>query len=207
MSAYKKSIRYRLSYIILILLLCIVGSVGVFCYQLSIHIDEMSRYESKLLATRIINSAVEKVLKDLPVQELVSEVRDNNGQIVSLSLDSKKTNAINNLISETVTKKLKECEDEGFKVPIGTLSGINFLNGRGFDVELRLHQLGAVSTQFLSEFESCGINQSKYRVYIQIKVELSAVMAVKTTDITVDYQYLIGEKVVVGAVPNTYFSV
>ena len=106
-----------------------------------------------------------------------------------------------------MTKKLKECEDEGFKVPIGTLSGINSLNGRGFDVELRLHQLGAVSTQFLSEFESCGINQSKYRVYIQIKVELSAVMAVKTTDITVDYQYLIGEKVVVGAVPNTYFSV
>ncbi|MBP3273034.1 MAG: sporulation protein YunB, partial [Ruminococcus sp.] len=90
---------------------------------------------------------------------------------------------------------------------IGTLSGITFLNGRGFDLELKLHQLGSVSTRIVSEFESCGINQSKYKVILEIQVELSAVLPVKTTDISVDFQYLIGERIIVGKVPDNYFSV
>ena len=89
---------------------------------------------------------------------------------------------------------------------MGTLSGITFLAGRGFDLELRLHQLGSVSTKIMSEFDDCGINQSRYRVYINISVELSAVLPIKTTEITVDRQYLIAEKVIVGDVPEAYFS-
>lgn len=207
MSVYKRSKKCKLSYAVLAVLLVMAGFIGVFCYQLSIHIDEMSRYESKLLATTIINSAVEKTLSEFSEQELVREVYDDSGQIVSVTLDSAKTNEVNSLITQAITQRIKDSEDEGFKVPIGTLSGITFLNGRGFDLSLRLHQIGAVSTQVMSEFESCGINQTKYRVYIQIKVELSAVLPIKTTDVSVDYQYLIGERVIVGKIPSTYFSV
>ncbi|MBQ2581918.1 MAG: sporulation protein YunB, partial [Ruminococcus sp.] len=94
----------------------------------------------------------------------------------------------------------------GFNVPIGTLSGITFLAGRGFDLELKLHQLGSVSTRIRSEFDDCGINQSRYRVYINISVELSAVLPIRTTEITVESQYLLAEKVIVGDVPDAYFS-
>lgn len=206
MSAYKRSKKCKLSYVVLAIVFVIVAAVGVFCWQLSIHIDEISRYESKLLATRIINSAVEKSLERFSDQELVKEICDENGQVVSISLDQAKTNEINSLITQAITRKIQQSEDEGFKVPIGTLSGITFLNGRGFDLDLRLHQLGAVSTQIMSDFESCGINQSKYRVYIRINVELSAVLPVRSTDVTVDYEYLIGERIVVGKIPNVYFS-
>ena len=58
----------------------------------------------------------------------------------------------------------------------------------------------------MSEFDDCGINQSRYRVYINISVELSAVLPIKTTEITVERQYLIAEKVIVGDVPEAYFS-
>ncbi len=205
-SVYKSSKKCKLSYALIAVLIIVFIAAAVFCYQLSIHIDEISRYESKLLATRIINTAVENSLDSIDVNELISEKFDSSGKLQALSLDHIKTNRINSTISAAVTDMLKKYEDEGFKVPIGTLSGITFLNGRGFDLDLRLHQLGAVSTQMHSEFVSCGVNQSKYRVYIEIKVELSAVLPIKTTDVSVDYEYLIGEKVIVGEVPNSYFS-
>lgn len=206
MSVLKRSRKNRLSYILLIILSLLILFAAVFCYQLSKHIDEISRYESKLLAVRIINTAVYEVLADIDVDDIITESRDKNGLVTSLTLDHTKTNRVNNTISSRITDLLKKYEDEGFKVPIGTLSGITFLNGRGFDLDLRLHQLGAVSTQILSDFVSEGINQSKYRVYVKINVELSAVLPLGSTDVRVDHEYVIGEKVVVGAVPNTFFS-
>ena len=206
MSAFKRSKRCRLSYILLAILVLLLSLVSYFCCQLCIHIDDISRYESKLLATRIINSAVKESLKNIDVDELISEKYDSTGKLQSLSLDHIKTNKINNIISESVTDMMNKYENKGFKVPIGTLSGITFLSGRGFDLELRLHQLGAVSTQMHSDFVSCGINQSKYRVFIEIKVELSAVLPIKTTDICVKSDYLIAEKIIVGEVPGSYVS-
>ena len=207
MSVYKRSKKCRIINAFMLVLSIIIIALCVFFYQLSVHIDEISRYESKLLAMKIINMAVEKAMIDVPSDELVVEEKDENGTVTSLTLDPSKTNKINYIISDTINSKLKEYEDEGFKVPVGTLSGITFLNGRGFDLELRLHQLGAVSTKIRSEFVSCGVNQSKYRVFVQIKVELSAVLAVSTTDVCVEHEFLLCEKVIVGKVPNSYFSV
>ena len=58
MSVYKRSLKSKLSYIALVIFAVVVFLIGVFCYQLSLHIDEMSKYESKLLATDIINSGI-----------------------------------------------------------------------------------------------------------------------------------------------------
>ena len=206
MSAYRSSKKHRFSYFLLIVMIVLVLSVTFFCCQLAVHIDEISRYESKFLAVKIINSAVETVMKSISPDELIKENLSESGEIASLSLDPKNTNMINYILSDTISSKLKEYENEGFSVSIGTLSGITFLNGRGFDIDIRLQQLGAVTTHIRSEFVSCAVNQSKYRVYVDIKVELRAVLPISSTDVSVEQEYLIGEKVIVGKVPNTYFS-
>ena len=206
MSAYRRSKKHRLSYLLLFVMTVLVVTVSVFCCQLSVHIDEISRYESKLLAVKIINSAVETVINNISPDELIKENLSESGEIASLSLDPKNTNMINYILSDTISSKLKEYEDEGFSVPVGTLSGVTLFNGRGFDIDIRLQQLGAVSTHIRSEFVSCAVNQSKYRVYVDIKVELRAVLPISSTDVSVEQEYLIGEKVIVGKVPNTYFS-
>ncbi len=206
MSAYRSTKKHRFSYFLLIVMIVLVLSVTFFCCQLAVHIDEISRYESKLLAVKIINSAVETVINNISPDELIKENLSESGEIASLSLDPKNTNRINYILSDTISSKLKEYEDEGFSVPVGTLSGVTLFNGRGFDIDIRLQQLGAVSTHIRSEFVSCGVNQSKYRVYVDIMVELRAVLPISSIDVSVEQEYLIGEKVIVGKVPNTYFS-
>lgn len=80
MSVYKRTKRSRIYYTLFTIAVIIVGAIAVFCYQLSLHIDEMSRSESKLLATRIINTAIEKVLSKYNGQQLICEKTDLNGQ-------------------------------------------------------------------------------------------------------------------------------
>ncbi|WP_028505621.1 sporulation protein YunB [Ruminococcus sp. FC2018] len=207
MSAYRTSKKCRLSYIVLSILLALIVLIGYFCYQLSLHLDEVCRSESKLLAVEMINSAVEETLSADITGELIKETKDEKGNVVALSLDPVSTNKINNIVSQAVSRKIRENENKAFNVPIGTLSGIPFLNGRGFDLDLRLNQIGLVTTRIRSEFEACGINQTRYKVYIEINVELNAIMSVNNAKISVEHQYLIGEKVIVGDVPQSYFSI
>ena len=206
MSAFRTSKKCRTSYIVFSILLAFIVLIGYFCYQLSLHLDEVCRSESKLLAVEIINTAVKETLDQNMTGELIREKKNKKGNVTALSLDPVVTNRINNTISQAVTEKIRENENKAFKVPIGTLSGIPFLSGRGFDLELRLNQIGLVTTSLRSEFESCGINQTRYKVFVEIKVDLNAIMSVNKAKISVQHQYLIGEKVIVGDVPQSYFS-
>jgi sporulation protein YunB len=87
-------------------------------------------------------------------------------------------------------------------VPLGTLTGITYLSGRGPEVKIKLHQIGAVDAQIVSKFESAGINQTKHSLKIEVKVELSAILPGHSTDVTVEDEYLVGETVIVGQIPQ-----
>lgn len=206
MSVYKRRRKSRLRLLLSASAVIVIAAFVLFSYQLWIHMDEISEYESRIIATEIINEAVDKALKDTTSAELIKEQRDEKGSLVSFYLDRTEANRINAVISQAVTEKLRQSENESFSIPVGTLSGISFLNGRGFDVTLRLHHIGSVGTDMKSEFVSGGINQTKYRVYITISVRLTALLPVGSTEITVEHQYLLGERIIVGTVPQTYFS-
>lgn len=206
MSVYIRKKKSRLRKLISAAAVIVISAFAVFSYQLWIHMDEISEYESRMIASEIINDAVDKALKDASCDELIKEQRDEKGSLVSFYLDRTEANRVNAVISRAVTERLRQSENESFTIPVGTLSGISFLSGRGFDVTLRLHLIGSVGTDMKSELVSGGINQTKYRVYITISVRLTALLPVGSTEITVEHQYLLGERIIVGTVPQTYFS-
>ena len=78
MSAYRASKKNKVIYILFIIVLTIIALIGVFCYQLSLHIDEMSQCESKMLATEIINQAAKEALKTTGTDDLIKEKLDEN---------------------------------------------------------------------------------------------------------------------------------
>ena len=71
---------------------------------------------------------------------------------------------------------------------------------------MELYQVGSVDTEFKSEFISAGINQTKYKVYLTVKLEVSAILPASSTDIMIDEDYLISETIIVGDMPDIYFG-
>ena len=206
MSVHKSSVKCKLSYILLSLILTAVFGIWIFFGQLSRHINEISEFEGKKAANDLISRTVDKVLKDNCSDNLAEIKTDENGRITSIGANSSAVNKILNDITTGVNDDLKNFESEQIKVPLGTLSGINYFTGRGFNVTLRLHQIGAVKTELKSEFVSAGINQTKYRLYGRVTVEMSAILPAHSTDITVSSDYLISETVIVGEIPKMYLS-
>ena len=96
--------------------------------------------------------------------------------------------------------------EDGLKINIGTFSGIPFFIGRGPAITLKLVPIGAVSSNFVSNFDSVGINMTKHTLYLYINVHVSIVLPIKSYEIYSTNQVMLAESIIVGKVPEVYLN-
>lgn len=132
--------------------------------------------------------------------------KDPSGSITDIESDSAKINLIKSKLTNEITKALDSVHNESVDFPVGSLTGIDMLSGSGFDISVSCHTIGNINTELNSSIESCGINQIKYSLYIDIKVEICVILPSKSKNITFDEQYLLAESVIVGDIPQVYLK-
>ena len=64
-----------------------------------------------------------------------------------------------------------------------------------------------INIGYNTEFESAGINQSKYKVYLHVKTETRLLVPFMSEKFTTENTVLIAEAVIVGDVPQTYANI
>jgi sporulation protein YunB len=129
---------------------------------------------------------------------------DSDGKISAISADTDKINALENNLKTEINESLSHIDDNEMSVPIGTLSGITYFSGRGAELKIRLHQVGAVDAYIVSEFTSAGINQTKHSLKIVVTTEISAILPGHSTDVKINDEYILGETVIVGELPQGF---
>lgn len=158
--------------------------------------------------TLTVNDAVSCVLSENAIDytELVTVEKDNNGSVTSITSNSVKMNLFKADISKKVSDYLGESHELTVSIPLGTLTGSEVLSGRGADVKINAELFGFTVTDFKSTFESAGINQTRHSLYITIKASAYAHAGAVRVSNSIETDILIAETVIVGAVPQGYFS-
>lgn len=204
MRRYASKRKHKIFNIMAILSFVISLSLFLLYHQVGKNIDEICEYKCKETANQIITDVTSQNLEGSD-EQYINIVRDGN-KIQSIETDSAAVNKTQNEIKEAINNNLSQISDNNIKLPLGTLSGITFFSGKGPDLSLELYQLGSVDTELKSKFESAGINQTKHRIYITVKLELSAVIPGYSSNIKMENDYLISETVIVGDMPNMYLG-
>ena len=154
----------------------------------------------------MINAAISRELEKLPQSSYI-KISETDGRITSnKQLLERAVDRLQSSVSRAVNESLSQLEGTKLSVAIGTLSGINILTGRGFDIPLRLHQIGAAKTELKSDLTEAGINQTKYSLYLTVTIEMTAILPAHSTDIVVSYDYPVSETVIVGEIPDMYLD-
>lgn len=191
------------------LLIAAAIATGVFAAQvykqMVRHMTEICEYKGRQTATAAIGRAVDGCLAG-DQGEYIDIVRDDEGRIIMLDADPAKINKLENDLKTDINDSLSRVEDNSMHVPLGTLTGITALSGRGPDVGIRLHQIGAVDVELKNSFVSTGLNQTRYSLKLTVSAELSVILPGHSTDITVQDEYIISETVIVGELPDTYVA-
>lgn len=160
--------------------------------------------KARELGTYIMNDASNKVLDNIDYQNIVS-IEENEGNRV-LKTDVVVINKIASDIALEAEKQFKELENEKIDIPIGALTGNKYLAGSGPNIGIQVIPTGNILTEIKNEFESTGINQTVYRIYLELTCKVSVVSQYKTIEDEVVNQVLLVETVIVGEVPDSYYN-
>ncbi|MGN1317279.1 MAG: sporulation protein YunB [Acutalibacteraceae bacterium] len=157
--------------------------------------------------SNVVDGAVNDMVDELGVKygEMVNIERNPDGTIAALTLNNTYINGYKADLSDGCSDRLSEFDKTIVPIPIGSLIGGSFFNGRGFNINIRATIYGFAVTDVVSKFESAGINQTRHTIYLEVKASANAYMGLCQINESVDETIILVETIIVGGVPNTYY--
>ena len=160
--------------------------------------EELTQEAARAYVLAQVNQAVEEALAQ--PRPFVTIERDGEGEPVAVQADTAALNELRLQVLGTLEESLNGSVT--VEVPVGSLTGVALLNGRGFPVPLTLGMEGSADLSFQTEFVSAGINQSCHRITMTVRAQVysqSKRFAVSAQESTVT---VLAETLVVGEVPQ-----
>lgn len=205
----KKKYKYRKwslkKKVIVISIIILTISILIDC-QMRPLVKSIASTQAQIVSTNVINQVVIDEISrlDINYSDIVDIQKDENGKILAISTDMKKVNSLKSSITMSIQEKITSMGKRKIKIPLGTFSGTEILNGRGPKIPLSVSMSGSVVTDFKSEFLAAGINQTKHRLYLDVSTEVFALIPGYPVNTAVNTSVLIAETIIVGEVPALF---
>lgn len=186
---------------VLLLLACAAAAA-----QLRPIMNSMAAARISNVIHKAVTEAVTETIStgDYDYDDLISLEKDNDGKITALTSNMSRFNRLQAEVSENVLKKVGSVSSSELSIPIGSLTGIALLAGRGPEFHVRVLSVGTPSAAFENTLTDAGINQTKHQIVLHVEVVVSILMPGYTTSTTVESSLAVAETVIVGSVPETY---
>lgn len=160
--------------------------------------------EMRAKALEAVNkSIIEEYSKEFNYDDVIHIEKDNEGNITMLKADTLKMNKIACNVAINSQEKLKSIGVVGIKIPMGYIFKNNLLAHIGPKVTVKMQPIGSIETKYISEFESAGINQTRHKIYVQVRTSLRVIIPFDNNDIEIKNEVPIAETIIIGKVPNT----
>ena len=198
--------RHKMMRLLLPLLLIIAGCVMI-VIKTTPMITEIAIADATDLIRDSANDAIVKIMAtgDYDYSQLVTLEKGANGEVTALVTNMKKINVLQTEVASRVLDNVEMKEENiVISIPIGSLTDIAMLSGRGPSIDVRLLTITSVDTSFSNVFTSAGINQTRHQILMNVDVDIGIILPTGTTSETVTIEVVVAETVIVGDVPETY---
>ena len=165
--------------------------------------------QTQIAVNRMIQRAVLEVLEEdgLRYQSFVSLQQNQNGETTALTTDTVLINRLQGELLEKILQTLQETRQITLQLPLGSLTGSQFLAGRGPLVSLKLRPVGIVKTKIVNQFDEAGINQTRHRIQLQVTVDMLSLLPGYRISSQAQSNVILAETIIVGLVPDAYTEV
>lgn len=200
-TSYKKPLIFVITFSIFIIMI-----YSYFINQVSPTIKTLCETRAKATALNVTNEAIREYIQELKYENLININTGENGKITGLTADVIELNKLSTEIASNIQEKLMHINDVEIKVPIGKFMGWSIFSGYGPKIKIRVLPTGNVVVNFKTEFMSEGINQTRHRIYVEIKTSVRMVAPFVSDTIMFETNLTVAETVIVGEIPATYYS-
>lgn len=138
---------------------------------------------------------------------LIKVRRDSSGNIAYVEPDSRLINKLVLEFMSGVEENYSQEDTQVVRVNLGVITGSKLLSQLPLDAKIKIQPLSLTKFQYETEFETQGINQTRYCLYCTInsKVRILAPFMRETAEI--NRRFLLAEAIIIGDVPENYVDV
>ena len=165
----------------------------------------LAEARSAALASQVLLGAMSESLEDgAQYEELMNVRMDENGQVALLSANTVRMNLLADKAGGAAMRRLESMNSERVSVPLGAALGLSLFAGSGPDIPVSIVPVGSVRTEFATEFEASGINQTRHKVYLRLTANIRIVIPTGAKNTEVTANMLVAESIIVGGVPEGF---
>ena len=169
-------------------------------------LEDVAEVRVKELAAESINDSIIQLMEEMPEGQFLNFETDEEGYISMVSANTTYMNEFSSEVIKLIHENLGSIEGERVRVPVGAVLESDVLSQIGPYMELKIEPIGNVSIDFSTEFISEGINQTKYKVFMEVEGAVRPVIPFVDEEYEVSTVIPVAETVIVGKVPQTYLS-
>ena len=172
------------------------------------NLGDVAGMRAEVLVSRAVNKALAEQFSDenRPV-DIFRVQKGENGAMELVQADSVQINVLMTELSMNLQKAFREMELEKYEVPLGSLLGSKIFSQMGPYINLSVVPLSVSSMDFRTEFETQGINQTKYRLYIVLKCRIKVLAPFSSEIFETENIIPVAEAVILGQVPDNFVQV
>ncbi len=159
------------------------------------------------IVTTIIHQAINDQTDTLAYSDLVTVKTNREGQITLMQPNLQMVNELSSNITLAVQEALEKQQGKVVEIPISQIFGIEILSKFVPLLKAKILPYSAVKSNLVDKFESVGINQTKHKIYLEVKTKTKVVVPLISTNIRVTTEVPLTEAVIVGQVPEVYVGV
>ena len=153
-----------------------------------------------------INAGAADVVALYEYSDFVDAIKSSEGKILYMDLNTAMVNGFVRSLALRCENALNAIGKQSIYVPIGAFTGSALMANKGPEIEVDVTFFSSVNCDFVSSFESVGINQTRHSIYARIDVLFNTVLPIAEHEISLSNRILIAENLIVGDVPNVYVS-
>lgn len=177
--------------------------------RLRVLINNYAKNKAKIMSNSIINQTVHSYLEaqNIKYSEILRINTKEDGTVTSVEFDTVRLTKLKSGVISQIQQNINKQGYIKMKVPVGTLTGNQFLNNKGPSIDIDMTVSSDVYSKISSEFISAGINQTLHKIILTINTDIYFVMPWYRSSGNFQTEFVLAETVIVGEVPDAFTNV
>ena len=197
-------------------MLVFLAFLMLFCFFLVVFdrriypiVKDFATAQAQILSNNAINTAVEAHLRESGIKydDLIVLSRAEDGAVTSAQANTTAVNLIKTGVVKAASERVSALDETTVNIPIGSLTRSAYLAGRGPTIPIKLKIAANVFAEFESEFSDAGINQTLHKINLKVRAKVIIMLPISRASSEFESDYLIGQTVIVGKVPDAFTQV
>ena len=214
-------IRRKINYVKVEIGLFIMGVIITTCLLfLSFNriISPKLSYIANLEFTKVVNqvSSNYQNLPNFSLDDLLIVTLNDKNEILTVDYQMQKIYQISNEVTKEIMENINKSSSSPYltdyhqdntvllMMPMGIVSDFVFLNNLGPRIPVVFHFVNSVFTNVKTKMTNYGINNALVEIYLEVSLKYDLITPVQMQSQSLDFNVLLGAKIINGTVPNWY---